>query len=365
MDSFDILLEKTENKIIREAERLGSAIPYIPENGRYVDMAERDISWWVNGFWPGMLWLVYNDTQNALVRECAESVEGELDRALSQFTGLHHDVGFMWRHSAAADYDLTGSTRSLERAMHAATILAGRFDPASGAIRSWNDGYDGYVIIDSLMNLPLLYWMTEKTGRAGFKNIASQHASTLLRTHLKEDGHVIHIAVLDEKGNVVATPAGQGAAEGSAWSRGQSWAIYGFALSYRYTGERKFLDAAVRIADYYISQVEKTGYIPKADFMGEESAVDTTSAVCAVCGILETAQHLEGEKAEFYRDNASLILSRNAEKWADYDPSSDGILSGGTVAYNAGRKEEKIIYGDYFLLEALLRLTGRYSYRMW
>lgn len=365
MDNFDILLEKTENKIIREAERLGSTIPYIPENGRYVDMAARDISWWTNGFWPGLLWLVYSDRQNECVRKTAESVEEELDRALALFTGLHHDVGFMWRHSAASDYDLTGNRRSLERAMHASTILAGRFNPGAGVIESWNKGYDGYVIIDSLMNLPLLYWMSDLTSRPGFREIASIHASTLLRTHLRDDGHVVHIAVLDEKGNVASVPPGQGAAEESAWSRGQSWGLYGFALSYRHTGEKKFLEASVRIADYYISQVKKTGYIPRTDFTVDEGAVDTTSAVCAVCGLIELGEHLGSEKATFYKDNASLILSAVIEKWADFDPLTDGILSGGTVSYNAPRKEEKIIYGDYFLLEALLRITGRYRYRMW
>ena len=365
MDNFDILLEKTEKKIIREAERLGSAIPYIPVNGKYEDMAEKDIAWWTNGFWPGMLWLVYSDNHDEGVRRTAECVENELDRALEDFRGLHHDCGFMWRHSAAADYDLTENEKSLSRAMHAATVLAGRFEPESGAIRSWNEGYDGFVIIDSLMNLPLLYWMSRKTGRPGFREIASIHASTLLRTHLRQDGHVIHIAVLDEKGNVTATPPGQGAGEASAWSRGQSWGLYGFALSYRYTGEKKFLDAALRIADYYIDAVSRTGYIPRTDFMGSDNAVDTTSAVCAVCGLMETAEHVAEDKAESLRDNAVRILSATTGKWADFDPESDGILSGGTTSYNAQKKEEKIIYGDYFLLEALLRLTGRYCYRMW
>ena len=367
MKNIERLLYETEDKILAQAERLGSSIPYIPENGHYVDMAERDIAWWTNGFWPGMLWLTYVDTKNEIARKAAESIESKLDRALDQFTGLHHDVGFMWRHSAAADYDITSSSRSCARAMHAATILAGRFNPETGAIRSWNEGYDGYVIIDSLMNLPLLFWMSERTKNPSFSNIARIHATTVLRTHQKKDGHVIHIAKLDEHGNVVETPTGQGYSEGSAWSRGQSWGIYGFALAYRHTNDKKFLDGAIAVADYYINEVKKTGYIPKVDFCSpkEDTTVDTTSALCAVCGLLELAEHIDGDKALFYKENAEKILFSTIEKWCDFDKNNDGILSGGTAAYYSDIKEVKIIYGDYFLLEALLRLNGRYSYRMW
>lgn len=360
------LLRKTEDKIIAERERLGSSIPYMPVDGHYVDMADTDIAWWTNGFWPGMLWLTYNDTKCESLKRCAVEIENKLDRAFEEFTGLHHDVGFMYRHSAAADYDITGSQRALARAMHAATILAGRFNPSAGAIRSWNDGYDGYVIIDSLMNLSLLYWMSERTNNPSFRNIAKLHAETLIRTHLRDDGHVVHIAKLDDNGNVVDIPAGQGCSSGSAWSRGQSWGIYGFALSYSHTSDKRFLDAAIKVADYYIENVRKTDYIPLVDFMAPECRYDdSTSAMCAVCGLLEIAEHLDGDKREYYRAIAEKILLNTIEKWADFDPSRDGILSGGTVAYNSEDKEVKIIYGDYFMLEALLRLNGRYCYRIW
>ncbi len=365
---FDILLKKVEDKIISEAKRLGDKIPYIPENGKYIDMGERDMSWWTNGFWPGMLNLVWYDTKNEDCLKSAEAVENRMDEAFATFTGLHHDVGFMWLHSAVASYKMRGDKRSFARGLHAATILAGRYNPLTKCIRSWNEGYDGYEIIDSMMNIGILYWASEVTKDPSFETIAKHHADTLIRTHLKDDGHVIHIANLDPyTGEVREIPVGQGAFSGSAWSRGQAWGLYGFALSYLRTKEPRYLDAACKIASYLLSELPKYNYIPPVDFMADNSTsyhVDTTAAMCMACGFLELSNFVDSTLSSSFIDCAKKLVANCVDAWGDLNPETDGILSGGSCAYHHHTFEEKILYGDYFLLEALLRLENR-NYLIW
>lgn len=121
--AYSRLAEKLEC----QCRRIGDLIPYIPVEGHYQeDKGVTDVTGWINGFWGGMLWLMYHGTGKDLFRTAAEGVEAKLDRAFAEFKGLHHDVGFMWLLTAVADYRLTGDMRSMERGLHAATLLAGR-----------------------------------------------------------------------------------------------------------------------------------------------------------------------------------------------------------------------------------------------
>lgn len=356
------LLEKVERKIEEETLRMGTKIPFVVADGRYADRGEDDISWWTNGFWPGIMWLMYHDTGKTVYRDVANQVEDRLDEAMDKFLGIHHDVGFMWQLSASANHAMTGSKRSYARALHAATVLAGRYNPDARFIRCWNEGCEGYVIIDSMMNLSLLYWATEQTGDPRFRAIAVHHADKILKTHMLDDGHVRHIVILDQNdGSVRSVPAGQGCAPDSAWTRGQSWGLYGYALSYHHTGNARYLDAARRIADFFIAQVEKTGWVPRVDFLAppEPAWDDTTAAVCAACGMLQIAEACDGKTKKRYESAAEKIVLASCAKWADLDPETDGVLDGGSTSYSAKRHEEKIIYGDFFLLDGLLRMNGR------
>ena len=165
--------EKLKAKLSAECDRVGSAIPYIPKDGKYDDWGDsRRLTWWTNGFWPGMLWQMYHATGEEKYRQAAEGVEEKFDAALAEYINLHHDVGFMWLHTAVADYRLTGNERSKQRGLHAANLLAGRYNPAGGFIRAWGSGNEalplvkdappihiaGATIIDCMLNLPLLYW---------------------------------------------------------------------------------------------------------------------------------------------------------------------------------------------------------------
>ena len=364
-------LEKLNTKIKAQCARLGNTIPYISKNGHYDDLDTGEgIDWWTNGFWAGILWQMYKAFGNEAFKKTAEEIERRLDEALAGFEGLHHDVGFMWLHTASANYRLNGSADSRRRALHAANILAGRYNPAGKYIRAWNgDERAGWVIIDTLMNLPILYWASKETGDPRYLQIAQYHADTALNIILRPDGSCNHIAVLSPlTGQCLETPAGQGYASGSSWSRGQSWAVYGFALSFRHTNMEKHLIAAKKTAHYVISNFAYNNWLPLVDFRAPADPLkyDSTAAMITACGLLEIAEHVSDCEEAFYTGCSVKILRSCEKKFADWNIDNDGIIGGGTAAWH-GKSEDTevpIIYGDYFFTEAVLRLLGK-SFSIW
>lgn len=360
--------KKIREKLSAETDRMGDRIPYIPEHGKYADMGEKDIYWWTNGFWPGMLWQMYHATGEEKYRVTANLVEDRLDTAMDGYVGLHHDVGFMWLLSSVANYRLTGNERSLARGRHAANLLAGRYNPRGKYIRAWDpvgtDDCTGWIIIDCMMNINLLYWASDVQKDPRFRYIAEDHADTALKYLLRPDGSSNHIAVLNpENGEPVAFPGGQGYGSGSSWSRGQSWALTGFALSYLHTGKQEYLDAAKRTAHYFIANVSGTAYLPLVDFRAPAEPVrwDTTAGACAACGLLELANHVPELERPLYVTAAVKLLQSIDSRFCDWDTESDSIVANGTGAYHSLGKDNAapIIYGDYYFMEAVLRLLDK------
>lgn len=355
--------EKLDKKLKRVSEKSKDKIPYTTKNGVHNNMAEEDITWWTNGFWPGMMWLMYVGTGDGHYREVAERAEEMLDKAFEDYDRLHHDVGFMWHISSGVNYRLFGGKKSRLRTIYAANMLASRYNAEGKFIRSWNDDHNGWVIIDSMMNIPLLYWAAKEHNDDRYMYIAKNHADTVLRTHVRADGSVNHIVSLDPaNGEVIETFGGQGYEVGSSWSRGQSWALYGFILSYIHTGKREYLNTAKRVAHYFISCIADTGYIPLVDFRAPEKPelIDTTAAACAACGLIEIANNVGEYEKKTYLNAAMKILKALEEKYCDWSDTEDSILQMGTEAYvcrDIGR-HAPIIYGDYYFIEAIYKLRG-------
>lgn len=364
------IYEKMEAKFRAEYTRIGDKIPYFTSHGSYeTDYSQKDIYWWTNGFWPGILWKMYHATQEEFYKTCAQSIEKKLDKALYGFTGLHHDVGFMWLHSAVADYRLTGSDESRRRGLMAATILAGRYNPAGQFLRAWNpdcvkDNEDctGWIIIDSMMNIPLLYWASRELNDPRFSCIAKNHANTVQRSLIRDDGSCGHIASLNpDTGELISVLGGQGYSDTSSWSRGQAWALYGFALSYRYTGDPTYLDTAKKSAHYFISNAALTGYIPLCDFRQPMTpkVMDASAGLCAACGLLEIAGQVPIEERVLYQKHAEYIIKSITDSCCNWDNQTDSIVQNCKVAYHRdGAQQTDLIYADYFLAEAILRLRG-------
>ena len=358
------ILEKIDVKIEAQCGRSENIIPYIPVNGRYVDKGEENLSWWTNGFWGGILWQMYHATKKDIYRMQAEQLEVRLDEAMSDYTGLHHDVGFQWLHTAVANYRLTGNDQSRIRGLHAANLLAGRFNPSGKFINAWNGERSGLMIIDCLMNLPLLHWANEVAGLVHMGDIAKMHAKSTLKHLLRPDGTALHIGRMDVKtGELIESLTGQGFGPNSAWSRGNSWALYGFALSYRYTKDISFLDAAKKVAHHFMAQMSRTEYIPVVDFRAPSEPVryDTTAGMCAACGLLEIARHVPELEQDFYREFAFKMVQSAERKYANWELDEDAIMGYGTVGYHYEQEDihVPIIYGDYFFIEAILRLQEK------
>lgn len=355
-------LDKVKQKISFMAPIIGANFPNTNSATGIWDPTGKNanISSWTTAFWPGIMWLMYLDTNSQVYREIAEKCEEKLDEALSTFSRLHHDVGFMWSLSAIADYKLTGNNRSKERAMHAATILAGRFNHVAKYIRAWNGNVVGTAIIDSMMNLPILYWASEESGDPRFRQIAIEHANTVMNTFIRPDGSVNHMVDFDpESGEVLATPFGQGYESGSSWSRGQAWAIYGFVLSYLNTKEEKFLNVAKSVAHYFIANLEDER-LPRIDFRAPEEPqyYDASAAAIAACGLIEIANCV-GEYEKKIYERAAIKLLHVLDADCDYSEQSLNLLCTSSASYHREKgRHLPWIFGDYYLLEALMKLKG-------
>lgn len=372
------MLAKTMEKLSWVSESAKDKLPYTTINGVYDDRSQMDMSkcdiadginWWCNGFWAGMLWMMYAETREARYAEIARTTEVKLDACFEQYYGLHHDVGFMWLPSAVNDYRLTGDQDARRRALHAANLLAGRFNPVGRFIRAWNelpDGSDtrGWVIIDCMLNIPLLYWASEETGDPRFRQMAMMHADTVLANFIREDGSVCHIVEFDpDTGARVCDYGGQGYAQGSAWTRGQAWGLYGFMMSYVHTREQRYLNAAIKIADYFIARIPGDGLIPvDFDQPSDPDWHDDTAAAIAACGLLEIAKCVED--GAVYREAAEKMLCALSEHHCDFSRNTESILQKCTGAYHSREHEFSIIYGDFFFLEALLKWRGEKHF-MW
>jgi len=363
---------KIQTKLERVHEKSGEKIPYTTVNGTHDDkLAQKPngVYGWTNGFWPGILWLMYHGTNKESYRQKAEALEVRMDEALyglhgQGIEGLHHDVGFMWELMSVANYRLTGETDSRRRGLIVANYLMSRFQPNAGYIVAWSGvEHEGWSIIDTMMNLPLLHWASQETGLSRYRDIAMLHADKVIENVVRPDGSVVHIAVYDpQTGDLVETLAGQGYAVGSSWSRGASWALYGFALEYRYTQEKRYLDTAKRVAHYFLCSI-MDDFIPRIDFRqpAEPNHKDTSAGAIAACGLIEIAAHVDDCEKDMYLNAAVRILRALEAKHCDWSENEDGILMNGALAYHWGDDSDKntnLIYGDFFFIEAILKLRG-------
>ncbi|ANE48510.1 glycosyl hydrolase [Paenibacillus swuensis] len=356
------LLQRLEEKVLRMVQQMGDKSPHVARaDGKYDDMAT---DWWTSGFWPGMLWIMYDMTGNEKFKEAAWGWDAKIEPWLTKTSlDLHHDVGFQFLATAVIKHTLTGDADGLRRGLQAANFLAGRFNPAGNFIRAWNgDDNAGWAIIDCMMNISLLFWASEVTGDPRYRHIAVRHADTALANFIREDGSVRHIVSFDpETGGFIEAFGGQGFAPDSAWSRGNAWALHGFANVYRWTKDVKYLHAAKRVAHYFIAALPEDG-VAHWDFRtGENNPPrDSSASAIAASGLLEIADAVgEGERG-LYLKKAEHIVASLTENYGTWDdPSHEAILTQGTGHLPANSNiNVSLIYGDYYYIEAVAKLNG-------
>ena len=363
--------QKLDAKLIKAAVRSRGKIPFWSESAMHNDVKETSIVGWTNGFWPGMMWLMYIGTGREEYAVTAKIGEELLDKALEQVERFGHDTGFVWMLASRPNYELTQNQASLRRLRLAAAYLMDRYNPVAQYIRCWNsfepgkNDKMGWSIIDTMMNLPLLYWASENTQDPRHRFVAMSHADMAMREHVRPDGSVYHIVIRDAyTGEILEKRGLQGYGKESSWSRGQSWALYGFTLSYLYTGKQEYLDTAKRVAHYFIASVCED-WLPKSDFRAPEEPVyyDSSAGMCAACGLLELAKIVPEYEKRLYLHGAMKILMNVEKNFADWSEETDFII-GKSSGWYSKEQNVNMIYADYFFTEALFKLKG-FEPRFW
>ena len=330
---------------------------------------------WTTGFWTGEIWLAYENAKTEEERERLRrageiQVDSFLERIEKRVEVDHHDMGFLYSLSCVAAYKLTGMEKAKKAALLAADNLISRFQPVGEFIQAWGEmgAKDNYrFIIDCLLNLPLLYWASEETGEEKYRNIAEKHIHTALANVIREDDSTWHTFFMDpETGKPDHGATCQGYKDGSAWARGQAWGVYGTAVGYRYTKREEYIGYFKRVTRYFLEHLPED-LCPYWDLGfgdGDDEARDSSSAVIAVCGMLEMSKYLGEEDARYYTSAARKLLRQMIVKYSVKDPEkSTGLLLMGTYSkkspYNTCTEagvNECVIWGDYFYMEALHRL---------
>ncbi|OZJ02227.1 hypothetical protein BZG36_04983 [Bifiguratus adelaidae] len=333
---------------------------------------------WTSGFFAGSLWALYERMlkKNGDAATAPVSQEQLLTAARKWESGLveqqyntkTHDIGFLIMPAFQRDYELTGNKEALDIIIQAAKSLTTRYSPKVKAIRSWDQqvskGYsftdqdkDYLVIIDNMMNLELLYYAAERTDNKEFSDIATTHAETTLKNHFRPNNSSYHLVVYDtQTGAVKRKMTHQGYADESTWSRGQAWALYGFATTYKYTRDSKFLGAAKKYADYFCSRVAEDGTV-YWDFDVERPAYWDVSAAMIACSGMLLLQQLDPTSK--YLDQVAKILKRAITGASGH---GDTILEHSTVNNNRDAPDANriadtgLVYADYYFIEAGNRL---------
>ncbi len=328
---------------------------------------------WTNGFWTGQLWLAYEQTKEAAFKEAAlYQVPGFRERLIKRIVVDHHDMGFLYTPSCVAAYKLTGDKLARETALMAADNLIGRFQDKGEFFQAWGklgDPKEYRLIIDCLLNMPLLFWASEETKDSKYRETALRHIRTSMNYVVREDSSTYHTYYFDpETGNPVRGVTAQGYRDGSIWARGQAWGIYGSAIAYKYCPDPMYIESFRKITACFMEHLPKD-LVPYWDFDftdGSGEPRDSSSAAIAACGMLEMAEYLEPEEAKDLLQQAKRLIKALTRHCLSHPgENTNGILLHSTYAksspYNTvtdSGVDECTLWGDYFYTEALVRIIG-------
>lgn len=368
--AMDFAVEQVEDNLSEFTDQFKKAYS---EDGFYYPTGNVN---WTTGFWTGQIWLAYEWCRDEKLAQAGQKqVDSFLHRIDNKIEVDHHDMGFLYSLSCVASYKLTGNPKAKEAAVKAADQLIGRFQPIGQFIQAWgsmNQPENYRFIIDCLLNLPLLYWASEETGEEKYRDIAEKHIHTAIANVIREDYSTWHTFFMNmETGEPDHGATCQGYRDGSAWARGQAWGVYGTALAYRYTGRKEYIEDFRHVTGYFLDHLPED-LVPYWDLEfgdGSGEPRDSSSASIAACGMLEMAQYMEEEEAALYRSIARKIMKSVVDNYAVKDKAlSNGLVLHSTYSkkspYNTCTPEgvdECNIWGDYFYMEALTRLSKAWN----
>jgi unsaturated chondroitin disaccharide hydrolase len=343
---------------VAKADTSGGLVsPRTFENGKFKMVKSND---WTSGFFPGILWYLYDYTRDDKWLKQAQVFTAKLSK--EQYNKTTHDLGFMINCSYGNGYRLTHNEEYKKVLIQAAKSLSTRFNPKTGVIRSWDHNADKWknpVIIDNMMNLELLFRATRLTGDSSFYRIAVTHANTTMKNHFRPDYSSYHVVDYDpETGAVLGKMTHQGYSDASAWARGQAWGLYGYTMCYRETGDKKYLLQAQNIAKFIFSNPTlPKDLVPYWDYNDPgipNVPRDVSAAAIMASALYELAGYSKGND---YKQKADMILSSLSKSYLSPPNENAGFV----LLHSTGHKPAKseidvpLNYADYYYLEALLR----------
>ncbi len=357
---LDASVQAVKFEVTMGAGETGRIMPRsINENGDLVLVSPGD---WTSGFYPGILWYMYELTGYDSWKEKAVECTGKLENQM--YNSSDHDGGFRMFCSYGNGLRITGDTSYIPILVQTAKTMITRYNKKVGCIRSWDFNTDEWqypVIIDNMMNLELLFWATEQTGDPVYREIAIRHANTTLVNHYRTDYGSFHVVDYDTiTGEVRGKYTHQGFSHGSAWARGQSWGLYGYTMAYRYTRDPRYLDLAEGIARFLLNHPHlPKDRIPFWDYDTprlRHEPRDASAAAIMASALYELSTYaIDGE---YYRERADWIMeSLSSEEYRSLRGENFGFLldhSTGGLPQDS-EIDVPLIYADYYYLEALLR----------
>jgi len=347
---------------------LKGGYPVYAESG---DWRDSDSGGWAQGYYPGMVWLLYQSTKDPQYYNLVQDwTKGLIQRKEDSSS---FGLGQVFFPAFVIGYQVTGNRTYREAALEAAQTISRRFVPA-GFFPAWGEPEDTILArrlsIESMMDLEVLYWASEATGNSQYSRQADQHTFFTLRRLVNSDGKILHVADFDPRnGDTYAEKTSQladnkmyaskGYSPSTVWALGQAWAIYGFTTAYRYSNQTTFLNGAKLSADYFINNLPEDG-IPFWDFElppGEPRQKDSSAGAVAAAGLLKLSRICpdRADKQRYY-DTALKIVSKLISGYYRKGESA-GVLGGGVFDRNfTSGKGGSTSWGDYYFIEALLLL---------
>lgn len=360
-------LEHATAQSLLMAKSLESNKEILPKSFVDAKLTTSDSRWWCSGFYPGVLWYVYEANKNPEVLKYAKDYTARVER--EKHTTNNHDVGFMIFCSFGNGYRLTGDKAYKEVINTASNSLATRYNDKMGLIRSWDFNISMWqypVIIDNMMNLEMLMWTSKQIGNKHFANIAISHANKTMEHHYRPDMSCYHVVSYD---TITGLPhkkqTWQGHSDASAWSRGQGWGLYGYTFMYRETKDIKYLEMAKKIANYMIHHPHMPkDYIPYWDF--DAPAIpneprDASTAALMASALIELSQFVEKPLAKEYLKVVEMQIRTLASPayTAKIGENGNFILkhSVGSMPHKS-EVDVPLTYADYYYIEALVRMKN-------
>ncbi len=358
----DKYLTIAADKVLATCDNLAQTDRY----PRYIDHGDKDwtlvgVDDWTSGFYPGVLWLAYEYSGNEHLRERAEAFTAPIAN-IGKREPRDHDIGFITYPSFGNGYRLTGNPEYKKVLLAAADTLATLYRPKVGLIHSWpfKKEYEHNTIIDNMMNLELLFWAAKNGGDKRLEDIAVRHAEVTEKYIVRPDSAVYHLGSFTYEGEFLRGVAHQGYADHSMWARGQAWGIYGFAIAYREVGREDFLATSMKLADHFMNRLPEDG-VPYWDYDDPaipNSPKDASASAAAASGMLELSQLVKDEalSKKYYDDAVKLLTALSTDEYISGD-KNDAILDHSTGHHPKGWEiDVPIVYGDYYYLDALLKL---------